>query len=65
MDTFREKVLIMPIYDRNDEKGDYFQWGDRGKKYYYEANNEKSKKIARRKAWKQSRAIFSMLNKRR
>ena len=55
----------MPIRNRKDEKGDYFQWGDHGKKYYYEANNEKSKKIARRKAWKQSRAIFSMLNKRR
>ena len=55
----------MPIRDSVDEKGSYFQWGEHGKKYYYESKNPKSKQTARKKAWKQSRAIFTSMNKRR
>jgi hypothetical protein len=26
----------MPVFERRDERGAYFQWGDAGKKYYFD-----------------------------
>jgi hypothetical protein len=46
----------MPLHNRKDKNGPYFQWGGR-KKYYYKTGSERSKKMARDKAMKQARAI--------
>ena len=37
----------------------YYQYGKSGKKYYYVANNTKSKLNAKKKAYKQERAIHA------
>lgn len=46
----------MPVHRREDSKGPYYQWGDSGKKYHYEAGNKQSRESARKKAEKQGRA---------
>jgi hypothetical protein len=40
----------MPIYEEKDDKGCYYQWGNRGRKYYYEKGDRES----RVKAWNQA-----------
>lgn len=40
----------MPIYQGRDTKGDYYQWGNHGKRYYYKVNSERDRKNAHRKA---------------
>ena len=49
----------MPIHRRKDSEGPYYQWGDSGKKYHYEAGNEKSRKAAKAKAEKQAQAAHA------
>ena len=45
----------MPVHE--NEREHYFQWGEHGKKYYYDKNDMMSKEEARLKAVKQGRAI--------
>lgn len=47
----------MPVHRREDSKGPYYQWGDSGKKYHYEAGNKQSRESAKEKAEKQGRAV--------
>jgi len=47
----------MPIHLGIDSEGTYFQWGTRGKKYYFKS--ERTKKEAYRRAARQARAIYS------
>jgi hypothetical protein len=49
----------MPIRRSKDSKGSFYQWGKTGKKYYYEAGNERSRKAAKAKAEKQARAAHA------
>jgi hypothetical protein len=46
----------MPVHRKKDSKGPYYQWGDSGKKYHYEAGNKTSRERARSKATKQGQA---------
>ena len=47
----------MPIFNQKDQKGSYYRFGHRGKKYYY--NTSRSQKIAYNKALKQTQAIHA------
>jgi len=47
----------MPVRQGRDSNGPYFQWGENGKKYYYDPKSNRSKEIARKKAARQGRAI--------
>jgi hypothetical protein len=47
----------MPVRRREDKDGPYYQWGDSGKKYRYEAGDAKSREAAKAKAERQGRAI--------
>jgi hypothetical protein len=51
--------IKMPIHIKKDKLGIYFIWGNHGKKYYFNENSERSKKIAYRKAAKQAQAAYS------
>ncbi|HEY7468343.1 MAG TPA: hypothetical protein VIC07_02270 [Acidimicrobiia bacterium] len=46
----------MPVRRGKDSNGPYFQWGDRGKKYYYTAGDKSSRSNAKVKATRQGRA---------
>lgn len=46
----------MPVRRSKDSKGPFYQWGDSGKKYHYEAGIEQSRENAKKKAEKQGRA---------
>jgi hypothetical protein len=47
----------VPVHRRKDKDGPYYQWGDSGAKYHYEAGNEKSRETAKAKAQRQGRAV--------
>ncbi len=47
----------MPINIGKDKKGNYYHFGDKGKKYYFDPHNAASIRIAYNKTLKQSRAI--------
>jgi hypothetical protein len=47
----------MPVRRKQDSKGPYYQWGDSGKKYRYEAGDKPGREKAKEKAEKQGRAI--------
>lgn len=47
----------MPIHERKDKSGKYYQWGERGKKYYFKKEGGKGK--AYDKALKQAKAIYA------
>ena len=47
----------MPVFQRRDSRGTFFQWGDDGKKYYFDPNSLASAARARRKARKQGQAV--------
>jgi hypothetical protein len=49
----------MPVHRGKDATGCYYQWGDHGKKYYYECNNKESREEAKQKAALQGRAAYS------
>jgi hypothetical protein len=36
----------MPVQRGKDRKGSYYQWGDSGKRYYYETGNKDSREAA-------------------
>jgi hypothetical protein len=46
----------MPVHRGQDSKGPYYQWGNHGKRYYYTANNTRSRELAKGKAELQGRA---------
>jgi hypothetical protein len=46
----------MPVHRSKDGKGPYYQWGESGKKYHYEAGDAQSRERAKEKAEKQGRA---------
>ncbi len=48
----------MPVRKKRDSHGSYYQWGKKGKKYYYKPKDEKSKQRAYRKASRQGMAII-------
>lgn len=48
----------MPIHNKRDRHGPYFQFGNHGKKYYYKPNNNTSRLKALMKCQLQMRAIF-------
>ena len=47
----------MPIINSRDSKGQYFRYGDTGKKYYYKPGFKKSRDEAYNKALKQMKAV--------
>lgn len=47
----------MPIYEGKDSEGYYYQYGNHGKRYYYNPANERSRKSAHKKAIIQMAAI--------
>ena len=49
----------MPVHRSHDSKGPFYQWGNRGKKYYYIANNVRSRENAKEKAILQGRAAYA------
>ncbi len=49
----------MPIFNRKDVKGPYFQYGTPGNKYYYKAKNTASKEKAYLSCVRQVRAIHA------
>jgi len=49
----------MPIHRKVDKNGTYFQWGERGAKYYYKTGDKVSREAARKKAERQARAAYS------
>ena len=48
----------MPIQNKKDKYGPYYQWGNHGKRYYYKTNNKTSRLNALRKCELQMRAIY-------
>jgi|WetSurMetagenome_2_1015567.scaffolds.fasta_scaffold98329_3 hypothetical protein len=48
----------MPIHRGKDRSGNYFQWGNHGKKYYFNKNSDDSIIHAYNKALLQMRAIY-------
>ena len=46
----------MPVHEGHDEVGHFFQWGDRGKKYYFETHDDASRDAAEQAARRQERA---------
>jgi hypothetical protein len=48
----------MPINTRKDKKGYYVQWGNHGKKYYFDHKSYDSYETAHKKAIKQSVAAM-------
>ncbi len=46
----------MPVHRGKDRKGAYYQWGDSGKRYYYETGDQQSREAAKDKAKRQGRA---------
>lgn len=50
----------MPVHRRTDKYGTYFQWGERGAKYYYKTGDKTSREEAKKKAdERQARAAYS------
>ena len=47
----------MPVFQRRDARGFFFQWGDTGAKYYFDPDDLVSSARARRKAHKQGQAV--------
>jgi hypothetical protein len=51
-----DEEVDMPVHRGSDSKGPYYQWGDSGKKYPYQAGEKKSRDSAKQKATKQGQA---------
>jgi hypothetical protein len=47
----------MPVHSGHDSLGDYYQWGQHGKRYYYDTPEGKEK--AYESALRQARAIYA------
>lgn len=51
-----DRKMLMPVHRGKDSHGPYYQWGDSGKKYHYEAGSKPSREAAKKKATKQGQA---------
>lgn len=51
-----EKEVVVPVHRSKDSQGPYYQWGESGKKYHYEAGDKSSRERAKAKAERQGRA---------
>jgi len=49
----------MPVHRGYDTIGYYYQWGNRGKRYYYNPKSLRSENTARNKSYEQARAIYA------
>lgn len=49
----------MPIFNRRDSHGPYYQYGEHGTKYYYISGNVTSRNIAYEKAYAQVKAAHA------
>lgn len=49
----------MPIYNKHDSKGHYYQWGNHGHKYYYHAGNNIQRLQAHERAKIQAAAAYA------
>lgn len=49
----------MPVHRGHDSIGYYYQWGNRGKRYYYIFGNVRSEIAARNKSYEQAKAIYA------
>lgn len=47
----------MPLHRGSDSNGPFYQWGGRGKKYYYKSGSSAQRAKAKEKAMKQAKAI--------
>ena len=47
----------MPVRESIDDIGNFFQWGNSGKKYYFNPSNSKDREAARLLSKKQGQAI--------
>jgi hypothetical protein len=55
--TADTETHMPPVHRGEDARGPYYQWGDAGKKYHYQAGQRKSREAAKRKAERQGKAI--------
>jgi hypothetical protein len=46
----------MPVHEGRDDQGRFFQWGDSGKRYYFDESDEDSRAEAQASARRQERA---------
>ena len=51
-------VTENPVKRGNDSKGGYYRWG-KGKKYHYKTGSDRSRNIARKKAYGQAKAAYA------
>lgn len=58
-----KKCLVLQSYDLKDTKGCYYQYGSRGKKFYYECGNKEARERAKKKAEDDGRRIEYFKNK--
>lgn len=49
----------MPVHNGKDTKGSFYQWGGKGKKYYYTSGNKSSRDRAKKMAGKQGAAAYA------
>lgn len=49
----------MPVHNGKDSKGSFYQWGNKGKKYYYKAGSKPSRDQAKKNAGKQGEAAYA------
>lgn len=54
----------MPVHSGKDKQGHFYQYGNSGAKYRYNANSEESRKRAKRKAHMQEAKIEKEQKKR-
>ena len=47
----------MPVHRGRDSRGPYYQWGEHGTKYYYEAGSGASRQRAKKHAIAQGAAV--------
>jgi hypothetical protein len=49
----------MPVAQRHDTQGSYYQWGNHGHKYYFNPNSDQSRSTAKTHATKQGMAAHA------
>jgi hypothetical protein len=59
-----EKIIFnerkkMPIKEGYDQDGHFYQWGNSGKRYYFNRENEEERNAAYIKAQRQRTAIYA------
>ena len=55
----------MPIHEGYENGSMYYQWGEHGKKYFYDRGNEEAKQTAYSLALRQQKAIYASRSRRR